>query len=118
MRGLETDHVISGPMRGLNKCMEDGHHTDHQKNKQRDRHVGSMTDPAQRAKSVKILPLTCQASCNTRPISLLLLPNCTLLNQGIFLSPTQANFGYFQREVKHLQNTVKTCGVQCTVFNE
>ena len=33
------------------------------------------------------------------------------------LSPTQANFGCFQREVIHLENAVKACGLQCTVFN-
>ena len=50
MRGLKTDHVISGPTRGLkNKRMGNGHQTE----KQTNRHVDSMTDPAQRAESLK-----------------------------------------------------------------
>ena len=52
--GLETDHVISGPMRGLKKCMGNGHHTDRQTDRQTQGHVNSMTDPAQRTESVKI----------------------------------------------------------------
>ena len=49
MRGLETNHVISGPMRGLKQsaCGMDI--------KQTDKRVDSMTDPAKRAESVKIL---------------------------------------------------------------
>ena len=47
MRGLETDHVISGPMRGLEKNLM-GIDI-----RQTNRHVDSMTDPAQRAESVK-----------------------------------------------------------------
>ena len=48
MRGLETDHVISGPMKGLGKTyrMGRGQHTNG--------HRDSMTDPAQRAESVQI----------------------------------------------------------------
>ena len=46
MRGQETDHVISGPMRGLDKnCMR--------WRRQTSGHRDSMTDPAQRAESVK-----------------------------------------------------------------
>ena len=51
MRGLGTEYVISGPTRGLkNKRMGNGHQTE----KQTNRHVDSMTDPAQKAKSVKM----------------------------------------------------------------
>ena len=52
MRGLETDHVISGPMRGLKKTTWGMYIT--QTNRQTDRHVDSMTDTAQRAESVKM----------------------------------------------------------------
>ena len=53
MRGLETDHVISGPMTGLKTHGDQtlDKHTD--KQIQTDRHVNSMTDPALRAESVK-----------------------------------------------------------------
>ena len=73
MRGLETDHVISGPMRGLKKCIGNGHQTD----RQTDRHVDSMTDPAQRAE----LSLTIQ----TNPWTLTLQVKCTIfcLNRGL-----------------------------------
>ena len=50
MRSLETDHVISGPMRCFKKRMENRHQTDRQTH----RHVDSMTDPAQKSESVKI----------------------------------------------------------------
>ena len=54
MRGLETDHVISGPMRGLkNVWGSDIRQTYRQTEIQTDRHVNSMTDPALRAESVK-----------------------------------------------------------------
>ena len=43
MRGLETGYVISGPMRGLKKHIQTYGHNDF------------MTDPAQTAKSVKIV---------------------------------------------------------------
>ena len=96
MKGLETDHVIAGPMRGLQKTMENGHQTDNQTNKQTDRHVNSMTDPAQRAESLKIMQLTFQASRIARPFSLLLLPNCTLLDQGTFCHVNvESNTGKF-----------------------
>ena len=51
MRGLETDHVISGPMRGLkiNFTWRGQHSNTHS-----DRHRNSMIDPAQRAESVKM----------------------------------------------------------------
>ena len=43
-----TDHVISGPMRGLEKnCMGRGQHSTHG-------NCNAMKDPAQRAESVKI----------------------------------------------------------------
>ena len=46
MRGQETDHVISGPMRGFEKnCIR--------WRRQTSGHRDSMTDPAQRAESVK-----------------------------------------------------------------
>ena len=48
MRGLEADHVISGPMRGLTKKAW-GMDT------QTHRHCDYYTDPAQRAESVKIM---------------------------------------------------------------
>ena len=52
MRGLETDHVISGPMRGLKiNCIGRGQHSTF--NTQRDRHRNYYTDPTQRAESVK-----------------------------------------------------------------
>ena len=45
MRGLETDHVISGPMSGLtNNALE-------MYIKQTNRYIDSMTDQAQRAKN-------------------------------------------------------------------
>ena len=47
MRGLETNHVISGPMRGLE---ENAHVLDI---RQTDRYVDSMTDPAKMAVPVK-----------------------------------------------------------------
>ena len=51
MRGLVTDHVISGPMRGLTKnCIRWRKQTD----KQTDRHGDSMTESAQWADSMKI----------------------------------------------------------------
>ena len=53
MRGLETDHVISGPMRGLKiNFIGKGHHSTfniHSTYK----HCDSMTEPAQRTESVK-----------------------------------------------------------------
>ena len=50
MRGQETDHVISGPMRGLEKnCIRLRRQTDQKTYG----HCDSMTDPAQRAESVK-----------------------------------------------------------------
>ena len=57
MRGLGSGHVTCGPMRGLEKnCMGRGQ-TDRQTDRQTDGHGDSMTDPAQRAESVKILLL-------------------------------------------------------------
>ena len=54
MRGHETDHVITGPMRCLEKnCIRWRRQTD----KQTDGHRDSMTNPAQRAESVKIIVL-------------------------------------------------------------
>ena len=53
MRGLVIDHVISGPMRGLNKMLGYGHQT----YRQTDGHVDFMTDGAQRAVSVKMFTL-------------------------------------------------------------
>ena len=53
MRGLETDHVISGPMRGLEKKPH-GEGADRHTDGRTDGHRDSMTDPAQRAESVKI----------------------------------------------------------------
>ena len=51
MRGQETDHVISGPMRGLEKnCIQWRRQTD----KLTSGHCNSTTDSAQRAESVKI----------------------------------------------------------------
>ena len=45
MRGLGTDHVISGPIRGLEKnCIRWRRPTDRQKNKLRSGHRDSMTD--------------------------------------------------------------------------
>ena len=63
MRGQETDHVISGPMRVLEKnCIRCLKHTD----RQTDGHRNSMTDPAQRAESVKIqVSLKLQANYET-----------------------------------------------------
>ena len=53
--GLETDHVISGPMRGLrNEWGMEITQTDRQTDRQTQRHVNSMTDTAQRTESVKI----------------------------------------------------------------
>ena len=49
MRGQETDNVISGPMRGFEKKL----HSMAQTDTQTDGHGASMTDPAQRAESVK-----------------------------------------------------------------
>ena len=57
MRGAETDYVISGPMKGLKKAFGmDIRQTDHRQtdHRQTDRHINSMTDPAQKADSVKI----------------------------------------------------------------
>ena len=54
MRGQETDHVISGPMKGLEKKLHLMAQTDKQTHTQKDGHCDSMTDPAQRAESVKI----------------------------------------------------------------
>ena len=48
-RGLETDHVILGPLRGLRIDFTGRGHT----NIHIYRHCDSMTDPAQRAESVK-----------------------------------------------------------------
>ena len=53
MRGQETDHVISGPIRDLKKTASNG--ADRQTQTQTDGHRNSMTDPAQRAESVKML---------------------------------------------------------------
>ena len=50
MKGLETDHVISGPMRGLTKISLEG---DNHTNTETYGHCDSMNDPAQRAESVK-----------------------------------------------------------------
>ena len=47
MRGQETDHVISGPIRGFEKTATNG------ADRQNHGHGDSMTDPAQRDKSVK-----------------------------------------------------------------
>ena len=56
MRGLGTDHVISGPIRGLeNKCIPWRNQT----NKQTDGHRDSMTKSAHCAVSVKISYLKC-----------------------------------------------------------
>ena len=53
MRDLGTDHVISGPMSGLDKnCIRWSRQT---ADKQTDGHRNYMTDPAQRAESVKML---------------------------------------------------------------
>ena len=49
MRGLETDHVISGPKRGLKKCMGRGHQT----HRHTEGHCNLQTDAAQRAESVR-----------------------------------------------------------------
>ena len=53
MQDLGTDHVISGPMKGLKKkmCPMAQKHTD----TQTDGHRNSKTELAQRADSVKIL---------------------------------------------------------------
>ena len=51
MSGLETDQVISGPMRGLEKKTHGKWTSDRP---QTDRHFDSMTNPAQRVRSVKI----------------------------------------------------------------
>ena len=45
MRGLGTDHVISGPMRGLKKTASDG--ANKQTNRQTSGHRDSMTESAQ-----------------------------------------------------------------------
>ena len=45
MKGLGTDHVISGPMRGLKKTVSDG--ANKQTNRQTDGHRNSMTESAQ-----------------------------------------------------------------------
>ena len=53
MRGLETYHRISGPMRGLTKnAWGMDIRQKKQTDKQTNRHVNSMTDPAQRVESV------------------------------------------------------------------
>ena len=44
MRGSETDYMISGPLRGLNKTAFDG--ANRQTIRQRDRHGNSMTESA------------------------------------------------------------------------
>ena len=76
MRGLETDRVTSGPIRGLKKSMGNGHQTDKQTNKQTIRHVDSMTDPAQRAESVK------KEMCNYRLFCQLIhCKSCNMLPQ-------------------------------------
>ena len=51
MRGKETDYVISGPIRGLKKKL----HSMAQTHRHTDGHRDSITDPAQRAESVKNL---------------------------------------------------------------
>ena len=51
MRGLGSGHVTCGPMRGLEINFTEG--TDKQTDKHRHGHRDSMTDLAQRAKSVK-----------------------------------------------------------------
>ena len=48
MRGLETDHGISGPMRGLKIISSGGDNTQHS-----DGHCNYWTDPALRAESLK-----------------------------------------------------------------
>ena len=54
--GLETDHVISGPMRRLEKKhIWNGHQTNKQTGHQIDRHVDSVADLAQRAESVETM---------------------------------------------------------------
>ena len=45
MRGLETDHVISGPMRGFEKTVSDD--ANRQTNRQTDGHGNSMTESTQ-----------------------------------------------------------------------
>ena len=53
MRDLETDHVISGPMKGLKiNCNGRGQHSIFNV-QHSDRHCDYLTNSAQRAKSVK-----------------------------------------------------------------
>ena len=54
MRGLEADHVILGPMRGLKKRMG---RDNIQTNIQTQGHRDSMTDPAKRPESVKVIKI-------------------------------------------------------------
>ena len=57
MRGLGSGHVTCGPMRGLEKNCTRWHiHTHKQNDRQTHGHGDSMTDPAQRAESVKTAP--------------------------------------------------------------
>ena len=59
MRGLETDHVISGPKTGLKKRMGRGHQT----HRHTDGHCNLQSDPAQRAESVRIQKKSNPFSC-------------------------------------------------------
>ena len=55
MRGLGTDHVVSEPMRGLEKNCNRWHkQTDRQTDKQTDGHGNSLTELDHKANSVKI----------------------------------------------------------------
>ena len=58
MRGLGTDHVISGPMRRLGKKTA-SNGADRQTDRQTDGHGDFMTESSQKADSVKIV-----SNCN------------------------------------------------------
>ena len=55
MRGLGSGHVVSGPMRSLKNALRgEIQHTTHNTQHTTHRHFYYLTDPAQRAESVKI----------------------------------------------------------------
>ena len=66
MRGLGTDHLISGPTRGLKKTASDGAHT--HTDRHTDKHGDSMTESVQWGRFIEKLSLGDLISLPHKPI--------------------------------------------------
>ena len=62
MRGMGTDHVISGPIRGIRWCRQTNRHAE------ADRHGNSMTESAKWANKVKTKPSNQDGNIRLRQI--------------------------------------------------